>query len=244
MQGYDFVFVNSAGNGDKNGFGVDAKNSGYFASITPENCYTNSEISADDILNRIIIVTNAEQTDKGYQIYKSSNFGNVVDICAPGKNIYSTITGEFLNPMQTKGSYGYLSGTSMSTPMVTGVASLVWSVNEDFTGAEVKEIVCNNYSEWVRINPESKYTSSSYADENGYLGYPMVNAKLSVEEAIRRTDTLVVPIEDETQPPEIVEITEIEMTEETTSPPTEPIKKEVITGTVNTEKDPLNVSLN
>lgn len=208
-EGYDFVVVQSSGNGDKNKFGVDAKNNCCFAGITSENCYTNSEVSADDILNRIIVVANVEQTDNGYQIYKSSNCGNAVDICAPGQNIYSTITGEFLNVTQLKGSYGYKSGTSMAAPMVTGVASLVWSVNEEFTGEEVKEIVCNNYSEWVRINPESKYTTSPYSDENGYLGYPMVNAKLAVEEAIRRTDTLVVPIEDETNPSEPVEIEEI-----------------------------------
>lgn len=211
VDGYDFVVVNASGNGDKNGLGVDAKNKGIFAGITAENCYTNSEISADDILNRIIVVANAEQTDNGYQIHKTSNCGNTVDICAPGQNIYSTITGEFLNVTQTKGSYGYLSGTSMAAPIVSSVASLVWSVNEKFTGAEVKEIVCNNYSQWIPCNPNSPHTKSNRLktiDGKEINGYPMVNAKLSVEEAIRRTDVLVVPIEDETQSTEIVEIEE------------------------------------
>lgn len=213
MDGYDFVVVQASGNGDKNGFGVDANNAGIFAGITTENCYTNSEISAEDILNRIIVVGNAEQTDNGYQIHKTSNCGNTVDICAPGQNIYSTITGEFLNITQAKGSYGYLSGTSMAAPMVSSVASLVWSVNEKFTGAEVKEIVCNNYSEWVPCNPNSPYTKSNRLktiDGKDVNGYPMVNAKLSVEEAIRRTDVLVVPLEEETNSTEIVDIEEID----------------------------------
>lgn len=206
--GYDFVVIQAAGNGDKNRLGIDAKNSGFFASITAENCYTNSNVSADDILDRIIVVANAEQIDNGYQIYKSSNGGSRIDVAAPGRNIYSCITGEALNITQTKGSYGYMSGTSMAAPMVTGVASLVWSVNKDFTGEEVKDIVCNNYSEWVKSNSEAPNAKSPYADKNGCLGYPMVNAKLAVEEAIRRTDTLVVPIEDETQSTEFVEIEE------------------------------------
>ena len=206
--GYDFVVIQAAGNGDKNRLGIDAKNAGFFASITAENCYTNSNVSADDILDRIIVVANAEQIDNGYQIYKSSNGGSRIDVAAPGRNIYSCITGEALNITQTKGSYGYMSGTSMAAPMVTGVASLVWSVNKDFTGEEVKDIVCNNYSEWVKSNSEAPNAKSPYADKNGCLGYPMVNAKLAVEEAIRRTDTLVVPIEDETQSTEFVEIEE------------------------------------
>lgn len=195
---YDFVVVHAAGNGAKDGIGVNAENGCFFAGITPENCYTNSNVSADDILNRIIVVANVEETENGYQIYKQSNGGSRVDIAAPGQNIYSTITGGFT------GSYEYLSGTSMAAPMVTGVASLVWSVNENFTGPEVKEIVCNNYSEWVASNPNSPNAKSdkiNIKDGKEIYGYPMVNAKLAVEEAIRRTDndTLIGVVEEETE---------------------------------------------
>lgn len=194
---YDFVVVHAAGNGAKDGIGVNAENACFFAGITPENCYINSNVSNDDILNRIIVVANVEETENGYQIYKQSNGGSQVDISAPGQDIYSTITGGFT------GSYGYMGGTSMAAPMVTGVASLVWSVNEKFTGPEVKEIVCNNYSEWVPSNPNSPNAKSNkiqIIDGKEIYGYPMVNAKLAVEEAIRRTDndTMVAVIEEET----------------------------------------------
>lgn len=200
-ENYDFLIVQSAGNGAKNGKGVDAKNALMFAGITSENCYVNSNdsaVTAEDILNRIIVVAGAEQTDSGYQIVEWSNGGSPVDIAAPGQNIYSCITGGFT------GSYGYMSGTSMAAPMVTGVASLVWSVNENFTGPEVKEIVCNNYSEWVPSNPNSPNAKSdkiNIKDGKEIYGYPMVNAKLAVEEAIRRTDndTLIGVVEEETE---------------------------------------------
>ncbi len=47
-----------------------------------------------------------------------SNYGNWVDICAPGSDIRSTIPG---------GKYGFMSGTSMACPHVSGVAALVVS---------------------------------------------------------------------------------------------------------------------
>ena len=47
-----------------------------------------------------------------------SNYGDWVDIAAPGSNIYSTYTGS---------AYGVMSGTSMSCPHVSGVAALLVS---------------------------------------------------------------------------------------------------------------------
>lgn len=61
-----------------------------------------------------------------------SNYGDWVDIAAPGHNIYSTIPGN---------RYAYLSGTSMACPHVSGVAALVLSYcgGPGFTNAELEE---------------------------------------------------------------------------------------------------------
>lgn len=50
--------------------------------------------------------------------YKASfsNYGDWVDICAPGESIFSTVPGD---------SYDYMNGTSMACPHVSGVAALV-----------------------------------------------------------------------------------------------------------------------
>jgi subtilisin family serine protease len=65
-----------------------------------------------------------------------SNWGAVsVDLAAPGSDILSA------RPNGAKTSYQLLSGTSMATPHVAGVAALVWSLNPKATGPEVKEIL-------------------------------------------------------------------------------------------------------
>jgi subtilisin family serine protease len=46
-----------------------------------------------------------------------SNYGEVVDVCAPGATIYSTY-------LMSKGGYTTMSGTSMATPHVAGAAAL------------------------------------------------------------------------------------------------------------------------
>ncbi len=65
-----------------------------------------------------------------------SNYGDWVDICAPGGgggfNIRSTIPGN---------SYGYMAGTSMACPHVSGVAALIVSYygGKGFTNEQLKE---------------------------------------------------------------------------------------------------------
>ena len=54
-----------------------------------------------------------------------SNYGSWVDIAAPGRQIYSTLAGD---------SYGYMSGTSMASPLVAGLAALVFTTVSDTNG--------------------------------------------------------------------------------------------------------------
>jgi subtilisin family serine protease len=62
-----------------------------------------------------------------------SNFGKgVVDVFAPGDDIYSTVPG---------GKFKKESGTSMASPVVAGVSALLMSYFPTLTAADVKRIV-------------------------------------------------------------------------------------------------------
>lgn len=64
--------------------------------------------------------------------WANSNPGPQVDVAAPGADVWSLI-GEV--------SYGSKSGTSMATPHVSGLASLVWSINPSLTPTGVRTII-------------------------------------------------------------------------------------------------------
>ncbi|MDR1703654.1 MAG: S8 family serine peptidase, partial [Clostridiales bacterium] len=166
-QGYDFVVVQSAGNGASDGIGVDAENNGWFASVSRENCYDRLG-TADDILNRIIIVGAVQQDGASYTQASFSNGGATVDICAPGVDIYSSVTGGF------RGKYENMSGTSMASPIAAGVAGMVWAAAPGLSGAEVKAIVCGNGN-------TIHNAADNAASPNAVGVYRMVNAKLAVE---------------------------------------------------------------
>ncbi len=57
------------------------------------------------------------------------------------------------------GDYGYMSGTSMATPAVAGLAALVWSNNPNCTGTEVRDA--------LKITAEDQGT----AGRDDYFGY-------------------------------------------------------------------------
>ena len=169
--GYDFVAVQSAGNGNDEGYAVDASENGMFCSFNEKNLFLPfTNVKAEDLLNRIIIVGSAELTANGYYQSETSNVGDIVDICAPGVDILSCTNDN---------TYSRKSGTSMAAPVVTGVAGLVWSANPDLTGDQVKKIICENTKDQVLPSDERHF---EYLD---YQAYPMVNAKLAVEAALR-----------------------------------------------------------
>ncbi len=175
-KGYDFVAVQSAGNGDFYGDPMNTDYNGHFCAITEKNAFTGfTGVSVRELLDRIIIVAGVDNSGNGtYTQAEYTNVGKNVDIAAPGTDIYSSTV---------YGDYEYLTGTSMSAPIVTGIASLVWSVNPAFSGADVKNIVCSSTEAVAAVN-----TSMDYYYDVDLLDYPMVNAKLAVEEAIKRTD--------------------------------------------------------
>ncbi|TWT27798.1 S8 family serine peptidase [Planomicrobium sp. CPCC 101110] len=59
-----------------------------------------------------------------------SNFGSTIDIVAPGSSIQSTLPGD---------SFGSMSGTSMATPVVAGVAALIMADNPELSNEHVKK---------------------------------------------------------------------------------------------------------
>lgn len=112
--GYEGLFVCSAGN---RGWDND------YYSYYPAN-YRHSNM---------IVVGNSDENDC---IVNDSCFGqNNVDLFAPGYEIYSTLPNN---------QYGFMSGTSMSAPFVTGVAALILGQNSSLTPQEVKSIIMNN----------------------------------------------------------------------------------------------------
>jgi len=70
-----------------------------------------------------------------------SNFGEWVDVAAPGVNIFSTLPNHknYISRTYSKSlNYDYLSGTSMATPHVAGLAALVWATGYGTDNASVR----------------------------------------------------------------------------------------------------------
>ena len=72
-------------------------------------------------------------TDQNDQLANFSGYGaSTVQLAAPGTQIYSTYVG---------GGYTYLSGTSMASPEVAGVAALAWAVAPNDSVAQIRSAI-------------------------------------------------------------------------------------------------------
>ena len=85
-----------------------------------------------------------------------TNFGDWIELAAPGVDIYST---------SLYNGYDIRSGTSMACPHVSGVAALVWSCFPNMTRDQVR----------ARL----QYTADDLGDPgfDFYYGYGRVNAR-------------------------------------------------------------------
>ena len=76
-------------------------------------------------------------TGKNDERWPLSNYGPNVDVVAPGDNIYST----YNDLAKPNGGYTYLTGTSMATPQVAGLAGLLWSQAPTRTVTDVVHLI-------------------------------------------------------------------------------------------------------
>lgn len=95
-------------------------------------------------------------TDANDSLATFSNTGNNVDIAAPGVSILTTKMG---------GSYAWAAGTSLSTPIVAGVAALVISVNPNLTGTQIQEVLKTSADD---LGPAGWDASYGYGRVNAY----------------------------------------------------------------------------
>lgn len=133
---YEFVIVNSAGNS-----AIDAQYNHFFTAINSKS-----------VKSRIIVVASMA---KNYTVSSFSNYGNRVDVIAPGEDIYSCMPNN---------NYGYMSGTSMATPHVTGTAGMLFAVNPSLNGAQVKTIIKNTTSQDITHTENGKTYSYGLVD--------------------------------------------------------------------------------
>lgn len=79
-------------------------------------------------------------SDWGYDIYGDplgSNYGSDLDVVAPGNNIKTT------KDTAAGNEYRTASGTSLSTPYISGIASLIWAKYPSFTNTQVRSYIEN-----------------------------------------------------------------------------------------------------
>ncbi|MCB0395774.1 MAG: S8 family serine peptidase [Flavobacteriales bacterium] len=115
--------------------------------------------------SEVIAVANTTENDTKNS---GSTYGTWVDVSAPGTNIYST---------GYPSSYYNNTGTSMSAPLVSGLAGLLLSINPNLTPAQVKQCITSTAVNIDNLNP-------SYA---GKLGSGRIDARAAAECAAQGT---------------------------------------------------------
>lgn len=90
-----------------------------------------------------------------------SSTGPKLEISAPGKDIYSLLPGN---------KYASLSGTSMASPHVTGVAALIMSANPGMPNVQVR----------IRLQTTAQNISKGGFEAKNWFGYGLVDAVRAV----------------------------------------------------------------
>lgn len=107
-------------------------------------------------------------TDSSDRRAAFSNYGVEVSVAAPGAGILSTCRG---------GGYCEMSGTSMASPHVAGLAALVWSQHPEYTPSQVAATIQLTA---VDVN------TATHPGRDIYLGYGRIDAGRAVRQEWRQ----------------------------------------------------------
>lgn len=123
------LLVQGAGNDHDDNDVVDNFPNKNFISGGSASNYINVGASSDTSIKQ----TNDEGKEiKNLTAYFSNYGKKEVDVFAPGYKIYSSLPGS---------KYGFLSGTSMASPVVAGIAALTLSYYPELTAQQLKQII-------------------------------------------------------------------------------------------------------
>ena len=109
------------------------------------------------------VISVAALDNKG-KLASFSNFGSNVQVAAPGVNILSTLP---------ENSYGYMSGTSMAAPHVTGIAALLKSYRQEMLFVDIAARIKANAVPIQTL--EGKVSSGGRADAYAALNNSVLN---------------------------------------------------------------------
>jgi len=179
IQGYDFLFVVAAGNGNGTKFVKDSGGKYEYSVFNPDDSdhlkltqvignpdpkysFALTAIGDEDkiVKNRIMVVGAVGHSMNGaeaqYYVAGFSQEGDRVDTYAPGEKILSTVPNSGFCD-----SYMLLSGTSMAAPYISGLAALILQANPELTAEQVKEIIIENQG--TQIGTTGKYMPDAEA---------------------------------------------------------------------------------
>ncbi|MDP3973804.1 MAG: S8 family serine peptidase [Candidatus Daviesbacteria bacterium] len=105
-------------------------------------------------------------TDQNDNRWSGSNYGEGLDMMAPGVGVRSTTA---------TGTYAYVSGTSFASPFVAGLAGLIMSANPDLTNQQVVDIIT------------STTLDMQDAGWDQYTGYGRIQADKALQKATGST---------------------------------------------------------
>lgn len=154
---FGFTMLDSTGISSLSAAIADAGNRETMYVAAAGNSNVNIDLAANQShpaeLSNANIITVAATTDSDTKA-SFSNWGKTsVDLAAPGELIYTTTYNSGSNNSYgTTTTFGDISGTSFSAPMVAGVAALAFSINPAASVAYVKDVILDNVDVVTALN--------------------------------------------------------------------------------------------